>query len=66
MNPEQYLLTISMIIAAQTPMRQLHAAPLPDVSPGSTLVATALKSCRYVPPSHPEQPEYDRLTLVEH
>jgi hypothetical protein len=32
MNAAQYLLTISMIVAAQTPMRQLHAeATAPDV-----------------------------------
>jgi hypothetical protein len=28
MNPAQYWLTISMIIAAQAPLRQLHAAPV--------------------------------------
>jgi len=38
MNPAQYLLTVSMIIAAQAPMRQLHAAP---VSASPTALADA-------------------------
>jgi hypothetical protein len=57
MNPEQYVLTISMIIAAQTPMRQLHAAPLSDVWHGKTLVAFVLMSCRYAPPMPPVAPK---------
>jgi hypothetical protein len=39
MNPAQYWLTISMIIAAQAPLRQLHAAPVQaDTSECETLV----------------------------
>jgi hypothetical protein len=42
MNPAQYWLTISMIVAAQAPLRELHAAPSQSDSSHLSAIETGL------------------------
>jgi len=47
MNPEQYLLAVSMIIAAQAPVRQLHAAPLQTNPVASIALKSVVRDSRF-------------------